>query len=460
MRVGAGAAPEPADEILRAAFEGTFAVVILPTLNEEGGLARTLADLPVDRFDEPGRKIRPIVIDGGSSDGTLAVARKWGVPVLPQTSRGKGGAMLEAMAWAHERAIPFALVLDADATYPTDRILPALDLLAGGTDLVVGVRHRTWGPPTDLTDLVHRVGNIAMSYSASVLARRPILDLCSGFWGVSTERFMELGLDHSSFAIEAELILKSVKRGYSIHQIPVNYYERIGEAKLRAFRDGGRILRTILREGRSPARDGPSPPTPVAWVRDLLSIALSVGTSGALLECSPSDVVQARQMAGSLRRNLPETHLWVGDTRDTPQGGLAVSPSLEPTRGAESQREKPALRVTLPSLDPSTGPSGPAIVSVRSQRRHLTIELPPRSAPTAEPYGLSSPSISGGAMATADPRPVRFPSLLVLTSRLDFRPEHQHRTLLSANGFNLLWDDSEPVLVPPAPPLSGFSGTA
>src|SRR5208282_543121 len=173
-------------------------------------------------------------------------------------SRGKGGAMLEAIRWVHQQGIPFAVVLDADATYPPDRILPTLDLLRRGTDLVIGVRRPVWGPPSDLKDLVHRVGNLVMSYTSSALARRPILDLCSGFWGVSTERFMELGLGDTTFAIEAELVLKSIRRGFSVQQIPVQYRERLGIAKLHAVRDGGQILLTILQY----ARGGPTTPSP------------------------------------------------------------------------------------------------------------------------------------------------------------------------------------------------------
>jgi hypothetical protein len=156
------------------------------------------------------------------------------------------------------RGVPLVVVLDADATYPGDRILPTVDLLRGGADLVIGVRHPAWGGPAGVRDLVHRVGNLGLSYVASVLARRPIFDLCSGFWGVSTERFAELGLSPSSFAIEADLVLRSIRRGYRVHQIPIPYYERVGVAKLRAFRDGGQILRTII----SQARPRPRPPAP------------------------------------------------------------------------------------------------------------------------------------------------------------------------------------------------------
>ncbi len=138
------------------------------------------------RFDEPSHQIRLLIVDGGSTDGTLDVARQAGVPVLTQVSRGKGGAMLEAVTQVRRLGVPYVVALDADATYPPDRILPALDLLQGGVDLVIGVRHPVWGAPHDLKDLIHRVGNVGLSFTASFLTRQSILDLCSGFWRVST----------------------------------------------------------------------------------------------------------------------------------------------------------------------------------------------------------------------------------------------------------------------------------
>jgi hypothetical protein len=438
--------PGPADGIDLRRFQDVFAVVVLPTLNEEAGLARTLRDLPTERFLEPGRKLQPLIIDGGSTDGTLEVARNWEIPVLRQTSRGKGGAMLEAIAWVHRQKIPFVVVLDADATYPPDRILPALELLARGTDLVVGVRHPVWGPPSDMKDLVHRVGNLALSYSASVLSRRPILDLCSGFWGVSTQRFVDLHLDDATFAIEAELVLKSIRRGYSIHQIPVTYHERLGVAKLRAVRDGSRILRTIVRE----ARPGPKPwgaaRAPGSWGRDLLSIGLAVGGPGPLLECSPSEADEAGKIATFLQRTMPQTRVRVRPgrpysvrrpdiTRGTPRPDVVRAP----------------LRVKVPSTTSGPGATRSSIVSIRSARRQLTVELPLDAAePLTEPVG-SPWSRSGGWSPSKVGHRNRASSLLVLTSRLDFEPEHQQETLLAANGFHIvdmLRDLDEPELIP------------
>lgn len=421
-----------------ARIRGARAVVILPTLNEEEGLARTLGELPFDRFNEPGQRIQALVIDGGSNDATLEVARKWGIPVLHQTGRGKGGAMLEAVEWVHQRGIPFVVVLDADATYPPDRILPALDLLRGGTDLVIGVRHPVWGPPSDLKDLVHRLGNLAMSYTASLLTRRPILDLCSGFWGVSTERFMELGLDDSSFAIEAELVLKSVRRGLSIHQIPVDYHERVGQAKLRALRDGSRILLTILRQARRsppPAMEGRSPRP---WSRDLLSIGLSLGSSGALLECTPSGATEAGHIARYLRRNLPETRVVVGAGSTTRPSSANAPARVPPVEIGDPTSLSGPLVVSLSTPGPLAGAARLATVSFRSPLRQITIELVSKPTAVVRDPESSLWSRSGGRLGFSFSAHSSAASLLVLTSRLNFQREHRQATLLSANGFHVV----------------------
>ncbi|MGD0588838.1 MAG: glycosyltransferase family 2 protein [Thermoplasmata archaeon] len=436
MTPRAVAARALAEEVDVAKFRGVLAVVILPTLNEEKGLARTLGDLPLDRFAEPGHRIQPLIIDGGSTDGTLEVARKWNIPVLRQTSRGKGGAMLEAITWVHRMGIPFVVVLDADATYPPDRILPTVDLLRGGTDLVIGIRHPEWGPPSDFKDLSHRVGNVFLSYAASFLAHRPILDLCSGFWGVSTQQFMDLHLDASSFAIEAELVLKSIRRGYSIHQIPVAYRQRLGTAKLRALADGSQILWAILRHARPSRTAAENGQGPASWARDLLSIGIVLGSFGALLECAPSEAAEAGQVARYLQGQLPETRIRIEARAPaspfSPMGSIGASPAWEIDAGTSFF----PLSASLPCAGSAAGEARSVSVFIRSQRRRLTIELPSNeTAAPGQPTSLSM-SRSGGRKLPGLPHRTQFPSLLVVTSRLNFQPERQQQTLLSANGFH------------------------
>ncbi len=413
MSDGTVSRPAHADRDDVAGLRGSLAVVVLPTLNEVEGLARTLSDLAMYRFDEPGHPIRILIVDGGSTDGTLDVARESGVPVLTQASRGKGGAMLEAVTRVHHLGVPYVVALDADATYPPDRILPALDLLGGGADLVIGVRHPVWGPPHDLKDLIHRVGNVGLSFAASFLTRRSILDLCSGFWGVSTERFMQLGLTDSSFAIEAELVLKSIRGGHTVHQIPVDYRERVGTAKLRTFRDGSKILRTILRHGRTVGRD--------LAVRERPALAASVADTRPLVR-------PWENYRGSL------------DT--VPLGGVKADPIVQylqrTLRSVETAVEPP------PPIGPYVEDGDGGTSRLRAGHVPATASLPIDRWASIDPldngYGLAAPnwSRSGGWRTSPIAERARFPSLLVLTSRLNAEPERQLQTLLAANGLMMV----------------------
>ena len=254
-------------------FEGVELAIILPTLNEQDGLARTLLDIPFDRMRAQGWAIRPLVVDGGSTDQTLKVATSHGIPVLHQRSRGKGAAIRDALEWLRGRGVRFAVVMDADCTYPGSLVPAVMSLLESGSDLVVGVRQPVFKPTSAARDFVHRMGNSLLNFSANQLAGMPILDICSGFWGVHVEMAHRLALETTGFEIEAELFGKAFRAGLQITQIPIPYRERVGVAKLRAARDGARIFLTVLRFGRRRIAQAFPLPRPT-MVRDLLSLLL------------------------------------------------------------------------------------------------------------------------------------------------------------------------------------------
>lgn len=429
--------PESPDPAIRVSTPQprAEAVVVLPTLNEELGLERTLSELPMDRFGDPAGRIKVVIIDGGSTDRTLEVARKWNIRVLHQRSKGKGAAMLEAVDWVRQQGIPYVIVLDADATYPPSAILPAFHLLREGVDLVTGSRRPVGGPPKSLRDLVHRIGNIGLSYTASVLTRRPILDICSGFWGVRTERFAQLGIGTAEFAIEAELVMKALGAGLEVAQIPIEYRDRLGTAKIHAARDGGAILLSIVQF--APGRRVRDAPSHVAGVpaRELLSIALIAEFRTAVLECQLSELQMANRLGLLLNRSLPGASV-----RVRPSG----APSTHPTP-ARSAADQPPLMVSLPSPGDAAGSSSLSI-AIRPLERELTARLTPPSVeeathPSRRRSRRHPPGHWAGRSANL---------LAALTTRLNFDPRRQQATILLANGFTVV---SEPD--PPAPDVGG-----
>jgi Glycosyl transferase family 2 len=401
---------------------GAEAVVILPTLNEEHGLERTLSEIPFDRFQDPNHRVVTFVIDGGSTDGTVAVAQRWGIPVFRQTTRGKGAAVLEALKWARDAGVAHAVLLDADATYPPQVIVPALRLLREGTGLVLGVRRPVGGPPRRLVDLLHRVGNVALSYLATVITGKPVLDICSGFWGVSTEMFERLGVGTGEFAIEAELVMKAVRAGVDVTQIPIEYRQRIGESKLHTFRDGGAIFLSILRfGGRAPSPD-PDQPIPISPARELLSIGLIAESRSAVLQCAPEDFQLANRIGLLLDQGLPEARV-----RVRPEFAAA---------GAPSPPEGESLLVTLPV--PGDERSSTLTVAIRPREKELTIRL--RSPENPLPLAPAFPAVNAIRFSQRLKRSVAKSAAALgpVTSRMNFEPRRQQQTMLRANGFRVV----------------------
>ncbi len=417
--------------LLENRIRGAESVVILPTLNEESGLRNTLRELSSVLTSSGPHRVEALVIDGGSTDSTLSVARASGIPVLHQHSKGKGAAVVEAFEWLAKVGGPYAAVLDADATYPPDRTGPALALLREGADLVIGVRHPVWGPPRDFRDMVHRAGNVLLSATASRLSRRTILDLCSGFWAIPTSRFLALNLASASFAVEAELVLKALRNGYTVYQIPVAYRERIGVAKLRTVADGYRIFLSIITHARRcPTGDWKSS-SPLPEVPRLLAIGAISGTSAAIVESHPSRSGEATGLATALRGEAFETAVVLKDSVSsrTPEGPEPMLPTVPGS----------PLLISLPSGGSELVEARTMTVSIRSQRRQLSIQLgsKPESASAVDPlWARLIPFSRAGAYALANPSS-RSPSRNVFRSRLDLDPVHRQRTLLSANGFQV-----------------------
>lgn len=265
----------------------TRLAVVIPTLNEEEGLRATIGDIPFIELRNLGFDATAVIVDGHSTDNTAAVARSLGLEFFIQRAKGKGAAVREGIAWATARGIPYVIVMDADFTYPGSALPCMATLLDAGSDLVIGVRRPDRHALSEVRGLVHRVGNGVLNSLAGYFAGGPILDVCSGLWGMRTAALEKMPLESDGFDIEAEAFVKAFRLGLAVSQVPVIYRDRVGLAKLRAFQDGTRILLAILRNSRSPSGQARLPTRGVAassgilpgpTMRDLQSVLFALNS--------------------------------------------------------------------------------------------------------------------------------------------------------------------------------------
>ncbi len=230
--------------------------VLIPALNEEHGIEKVLRGIPTRALTEAGFAIHPIVVDGRSTDRTTALARALGAAVFTQNEPGKGSAMREIIP---ELVHDYAIMIDADGSYPTEAIPEIVRLLDEGHDVVSGSRLAGQMAPGAMAEF-HRLGNQALTLLANLLyPSSRTTDVCTGLWGFRVAVLKEFRLTASRFELEADFYTEAALRGQRYAEIPIRYTPRAGTAKL-SWMDGLKIAQTLLmkRLHRSPPRPSPA----------------------------------------------------------------------------------------------------------------------------------------------------------------------------------------------------------
>jgi glycosyltransferase involved in cell wall biosynthesis len=214
--------------------------VVIPTLNEAMNLPHVFSGLP-DGLHEV------IVVDGRSTDGTPAVARQLrpSVRIVKQDGRGKG----DALRCGFEASTGDILVmLDADGSADPGEIPAFVDALVGGADFAKGSRFALGGGSADITGL-RSAGNRILSRIVNLLFRTDYTDLCYGYNAFWRHCLPAMRVDCNGFEVETLINIRVARAGLTVTEVASFEHERIhGQSNLNTFRDGGRVLRTILRE--------------------------------------------------------------------------------------------------------------------------------------------------------------------------------------------------------------------
>lgn len=214
--------------------------VIIPCLNESAAIAKVVIDA---RKHLPQADI--YVLDNGSEDNTAEVAAHAGATVVHSPLRGKGHVLRHAF-----RVIDadYYVMIDGDGTYPMSEAKRLIDLAHDcNYEMVMGSRLKL-GKPEAFRPL-HYTGNLILTGLVRAIFRFPVQDLLTGFRIFSKRFSQEVQLISSGFEIETELTIRAMAQNLPFCEVPIPYGERVEgtKSKLRTFRDGWRILLTIVR---------------------------------------------------------------------------------------------------------------------------------------------------------------------------------------------------------------------
>ncbi len=229
--------------------------VILPCLNEERNLPHVLAQMPAG--------VELVLVDGGSTDGTIATVRElWpDVVVVQQTRKGKGNALVCGFAAASGDIL---VMLDGDGSTDPGEIPAYVEALVSGAEFAKGSRFSHGGHSQDITRM-RALGNAGLSFLVNRLFGTRYSDLCYGynaFWRWVVPHLDLPDIDAATanvngmlwgdgFEIETLINVRVAALGLRVAEVGSVESERLhGVSNLNAWRDGKRVLRTILREYR------------------------------------------------------------------------------------------------------------------------------------------------------------------------------------------------------------------
>jgi glycosyltransferase involved in cell wall biosynthesis len=240
-----------------AGYRPTASVsAVIPTLNEAKNVKWVLDRMP-DCIDEI------IIVDGRSTDDTVAIAREARpeARIVLERTPGKGSAVRAGFAEARGDLI---VMLDADGSMDPSEICRHLMPLEDGYDLVKGSRFLRSGGTTDISR-IRALGNLGLVALVNGLYGSRFTELCYGFMAFRREVLPKLHLTASGFEIETQIVVHALRARVRIAEVPSFESERrFGESNLRTIRDGVRALRTLLAgrgkiwpaPGGRPAPDG------------------------------------------------------------------------------------------------------------------------------------------------------------------------------------------------------------
>jgi dolichol-phosphate mannosyltransferase len=218
--------------------------VLLPAYNEAATVESVVTDFRDHGFGNV------LVVDGGSTDDTYAIAESAGARVVEQSGTGKGQAIREAVR--DHIDTEYILMADADETYRAADAETMLEpLFNGRAEHVIGDRFADMRPGA--MSRLNQTGNRIINWVFSIIHGHQHRDILSGYRAFTRESFQRLSLSADGFGIETEIAVECVKHGVRTTVVPITYEPRPDESEtnLRPVRDGGLILMTLYRMAKT-----------------------------------------------------------------------------------------------------------------------------------------------------------------------------------------------------------------
>ena len=219
----------------------SVAIIIL-TLNEIDGVKAILPKIKKEWADEI------VVIDGGSTDGTVEECKKMGFEVINQKNKGHGGAILDGVQGTNSDVI---VIFGPDGNHEVEEIPKLIKKINEGYDQVIISRFGKGSENLD-AGIIDGFGNKMFTFVANLIFNGSMTDTLNESRSITRKAFEELKFDAMQLDSTFQMSIRGMKRKQKIVEIVGNEGNRIGgERKMKPIPTGCRLIKRILIEWKN-----------------------------------------------------------------------------------------------------------------------------------------------------------------------------------------------------------------
>ena len=218
--------------------------IVMPCLNEAETLEICIRK--AQSFLEKNAINGEVLIgDNGSTDGSQEIARRNGARVVDVPVRGYGAALFHASLAACSK---YVVMGDSDDSYDFTNLMPFLEKLREGYELVMGNRFKGGIKPGAMPWKNRYIGNPVLSGIGIVLFSCPVSDFHCGLRAYTVEAFRKMDLRTTGMEFASEMVIKATLLKMRIAEVPTTLSPdgRSRPPHLRPWRDGWRHLRFMF----------------------------------------------------------------------------------------------------------------------------------------------------------------------------------------------------------------------
>ena len=218
--------------------------IVMPCLNEAETLA-TCIEKALTFLDTNAIDGEIVISDNGSTDNSIDIANSYKARVVYAEQKGYGNALKTGIEAANGTYI---IMGDADDSYDFSNLMPYLQKLRDGFDLVMGNRFKGGIEDKAMPFLHKYLGNPVLSFIGRLFFKIKIGDFHCGLRGFSKAAYQKMNLKTTGMEFASEMVVKSKLNGLRITEVPTTLKKdgRSRKPHLKTWSDGWRHLRFLM----------------------------------------------------------------------------------------------------------------------------------------------------------------------------------------------------------------------